>query len=90
MTAHTIRTSFTIEQAEAVAAEIGLDIDTAAFTLERFRAGMEVELEHGRRDPQTNVTDDDPIMTGKIAWAHLKELPDYYERLERMEADAGS
>ncbi len=49
---------------------------------------MDVELEHGRRDTDTNVTDDDPRLTGKIAWAHLKELPDYYERLERMESQA--
>jgi hypothetical protein len=46
---------------------------------------MEIELEHGRRDPQTDVTDDDPEATGRIAWAHLKEFPDYYERLELVE-----
>jgi hypothetical protein len=49
---------------------------------------MEVELEHGTHDPRTNVTHDDPPMTGKIAWAHLLELPDYYDRLEVMEAAA--
>ena len=49
--------------------------------------GLEVELEHGARDPQTNVTGDDLIMTGKIAWAHLKEIPDYYTRLEKMEKE---
>jgi hypothetical protein len=49
---------------------------------------MEVELEHGSHDPQTNVTNDDPLMTGKIAWAHLKEMPDYYDRLDAMEAEA--
>ena len=53
-----------------------------------FRNGMEVELEHGAHDPQTNVTGDDPILTGKIAWAHLKEFPDYYVRLDAMEAQA--
>jgi uncharacterized protein DUF5661 len=73
-------------QARSVAALIGLDLDESAFDVAAFRRGMEVELEHGRRDPETNVTDDDPVMTGKIAWAHLKELPDYYERLEEMEA----
>ena len=46
------------------------------------------ELEHGAHDPQTDVTGDDPIVTGKIALAHMKEFPDYYERLERMEAEA--
>ena len=49
---------------------------------------MEVELEHGRQDPATNVTDDDPVLTGKIALAHLNEFPDYYERLELMEREA--
>jgi hypothetical protein len=51
---------------------------------------MEVEFEHGRHDPQTNVTNDDPVLTAKIALAHLKELPDYYTRLKRMEAEVGS
>ena len=50
--------------------------------------GLEVELEHGRRDPATNVSDDDEITTGKIAWAHLNEFPDYYTRLAQMEAEA--
>jgi hypothetical protein len=49
---------------------------------------MDVELEHGRRDPQTNVTNDDPLTTGKIALAHLRELPDYYTRLAAMEGDS--
>jgi hypothetical protein len=49
---------------------------------------MAVELEHGRHDPVTDVTDDDPLVTARIAWAHLKEFPDYYDRLERMEAEA--
>ena len=50
--------------------------------------GVDWELEHGSHDPQTDVTGDDPILTGKIALAHMKEFPDYYERLERMEAEA--
>jgi hypothetical protein len=49
---------------------------------------MDVELEHGKRDPHTNVTDDDPLTTGKIALAHLNEFPDYYTRLDRMEEEA--
>jgi hypothetical protein len=81
----TVRTGFTDAQARAVADEIGLDFERAGFDVERFRQGMVVELEHGRRDPETNVTDDDPIMTGKIAWAHLKETPEYYERLAAVE-----
>ena len=75
-------------QARAVAGEIGLNFDDAAFDVEAFRQGMEVEFEHGSHDPQTDVTHDDPLITGKIAWAHLKEFPDYYERLEAMERDA--
>jgi hypothetical protein len=49
---------------------------------------MDVELEHGTRDPATDVTGSDPVITGKIALAHLNEFPDYYTRLARMEADA--
>jgi len=88
MATTSVRRHFSIEQARAVAAELGLDLGAVPFDAEEFRAGMEIELEHGRRDPRTNVTNDDPQVTGKIAWAHLRELPDYYERLERMEADA--
>jgi hypothetical protein len=47
-----------------------------------------VELEHGARDAQTNVTNDDALVTGKIALAHLKEFPDYYTRLSEMEKEA--
>jgi hypothetical protein len=79
------RRGFTEMQTRAIAALIGLDINGAAFDVDMFRRGLDVELEHGRRDPQTNVTDDDPLITGKIAWAHLKELPDYYDRLDVLE-----
>ena len=79
---------FTTEEALAVANEIGLEFDAVAFDVEQFRRGMEVELEHGSHDPQTNVTNDDPVITGKIAWAHLREMPDYYDRLAAMEAEA--
>jgi len=85
----TRRNGFTEAQARSVASIIGLDLDASEFDVEAFRRGMEVELEHGRRDPETNVTDDDPVATGRIAWAHLKELPDYYDRLEAMEASEG-
>jgi hypothetical protein len=80
--------AFTVEQAAAVAAQIGLDFNEVPFDLEQFRRGMAVELEHGSSDPVTNVTNDDPIVTGKIAWAHLREFPDYYDRLAAMEAEA--
>jgi hypothetical protein len=80
----TPRAHFSADDARRVAAEIGIDWESAPFELEQFRSGMDVELEHGRHDPVTNVTDD-PVVTGKIALAHLNEFPDYYTRLERME-----
>jgi hypothetical protein len=76
----------TPEQAREVGDQIGVDWDR--FDLEQFRSGMDVEYEHGSRDPQTDVTGDDPIVTGKIALAHMKEFPDYYDRLQRMEREA--
>ena len=76
----------TSEEARRVGDDIG--VDWSRFDLDQFRLGMDVEFEHGSHDPQTNVTDDDPIVTGKIALAHMKEFPDYYERLEQMEAEA--
>ena len=68
--------------------EIGIEWSTAPFDVEQLRIGMNVELEHGLHDPATNVTDDDPHVTAKIARAHLNEFPDYYTRLERMEEEA--
>jgi len=65
-----------------------LKIDWTKVDLEQFRRGLEVELEHGARDPETNVTNDDLTLTGKIAWAHLKEFPDYFTRLGNLEAEA--
>ena len=82
------RTSFSPDQTAAVAAELGIDFSTVDFDLDQFRRGMEVELEHGRRDPETNVTNDDPVVTGRIALAHLREIPDYYDRLDDMEREA--
>ena len=74
----------------ADAKEIGeaLGINWRTFDVEQFQAGLEVELEHGARDVQTNVTNDDPLITGKIALAHLNEFPDYYTRLSTMEKEA--
>jgi hypothetical protein len=74
------------EEARRVGDEIGVDWER--LDLEQFRAGMDVEYEHGSHDPQTDVTGDDPVITGKIALAHMKEFPDYYERLQRMEEEA--
>jgi hypothetical protein len=79
---------YTSEQARGIGAEIGIDWTTSSFDVEQFRMGLEVELEHGAHDPETNVTGDDPLLTGKIAWAHLKELPDYYTRLVVMEGES--
>lgn len=77
---------FTLDEARMVGDRLGVDWKSVA--VEQFLMGMEVELEHGARDPETNVTGDDVVLTGKIAWAHLKEFPDYYDRLERMEEEA--
>ncbi len=79
---------FTTEEARRIGSEIGIDWGSSPFAAEEFRAGMDVELEHGLHDERTNVTDDDPHTTAKIALAHLNEFPDYYTRLERMEGEA--
>ena len=79
----------TAEQAETIIGrEIGIDWAHSPFDAEQFRMGIDVEFEHGSHDPETNVTHDDPILTGKIAWAHVKEFPDYYDRLQNMEEAA--
>jgi Protein of unknown function (DUF5661) len=79
------KSSFTGEQARGVGEVLGIDWAAAPFDMEQFRMGMEVELEHGSHDPSTNVTEGDPMVTGKIALAHLNEFPDYSTRLKRME-----
>jgi len=82
----TAKTKFSAEEAQRIGDALG--ITWQDFDVEQFRMGMEVELEHGLRDPETDVTGNDPLLTGKIAWAHLKEFPDYYTRLQQMEAEA--
>ena len=72
--------SFTTEEARAIATELGIDFGALGCDLEQFRMGLGVELEHGPRDPETDVSGNDPIVTGKIALAHLTEFPDYYTR----------
>lgn len=74
------------DEARGIGATLGINWD--AVDLNQFQRGLEVEFEHGAHDPETNVTNDDVLLTGKIAWAHLKEFPDYYTRLERLEAEA--
>ena len=80
--------TFSAEEARNVGERLGIDWTASPFDVEQFRMGMDVELEHGARDPETNVTDDDALTTGKIALAHLHEFPDYYTRLNRMEEEA--
>jgi Protein of unknown function (DUF5661) len=82
------RDEFTVEEARRVGEEIGIDWASAPFDVDQFRIGMNVELEHGLHDPSTNVSDDDPHVTARIALAHLNEFPDYYTRLARMEEEA--
>lgn len=79
--------AFTSAQAATVAQKLGIDFSKVGYELEQFRHGMDIELEHGTVDPNTNVTNDDPMLTGKIALAHLNELPDYYIRLDEMEEE---
>lgn len=79
---------FSADDARRIGEQIGIDWDSSLFDVEQFGMGLKVELEHGRRDPATNVSDDDERTTGKIARAHLNEFPDYYTRLAQMEADA--
>jgi Protein of unknown function (DUF5661) len=79
---------FSQQEAREIGQRIGIDWGTSRFDVEQFRMGLGVELEHGRRDPETNVSDDDENTTGKIAWAHPNEFPDYYTRLAEMESEA--
>lgn len=78
-----MKKEFSAEEARTIGEKIGIDF--TKFDLEQFRMGLAVELEHGANDPETNVTNGDVYMTGKIAWAHLKEIGDYYTRLQKME-----
>jgi len=77
---------FTIQQALEIGGKLG--IEWTRIPVEQFRMGLDVELEHGLHDPTTDVTGNDPILTGKIALAHLNEFADYYTRLEKMEREA--
>jgi hypothetical protein len=77
---------FTIEEAKIIGDNLGIMWDK--FDVEQFRMGLDVELEHGLVDSNTNVTNDDPELTGMIALAHLNEFADYYTRLEKLEEEA--
>jgi hypothetical protein len=76
---------FTEEQAKEIGEKLGIKWDK--FDIEQFRHGMDIELEHGTVDSNTNVSNDDPLITGKITLAHLNEFPDYYDRLDKMEKE---
>lgn len=80
--------TFTPEEALEIGVRIGIDWERGDVDPEQFRMGLAVELEHGTQDPSTDVTHDNEIVTAKIALAHLREIPDYYTRLSRMEAEA--
>lgn len=77
---------FSVDEAKLIGTSLGVNWDT--IRIDEFRKGLTVELEHGSHDPETNVINDDPQLAGKIAWAHLKEIRDYYTRLEKMETEA--
>ena len=81
-----MKRTFTDDEARILGQTIGINFDDV--NLQQFRMGLTVELEHGSHDPETNVTNDDLTITSKITWAHLKEIPDYYSRLTKMEAEA--
>jgi len=77
---------FTLEEAKKIGEQLGVKWDK--FNIEEFRKGMDIELEHGTVDANTNVTNDDPLITGKITLAHLNEIKDYNTRLLKMEEEA--
>ena len=82
----TVKQHYSSSEAKQIGEQLG--IDWIKFDVEQYRMGLDVELEHGLVDPHTNVTNDDPLMTGKIALAHLNEFPDYNTRLDKMEKEA--
>jgi hypothetical protein len=82
------RSRFTRAEAEEIGRKLGVDWDNNPFDVDEFRLGLDIELEHGMRNPATNITDDDPVMTGKITLAHLNEIPTYNTRLTIMERQA--
>ncbi|MDH3649791.1 MAG: hypothetical protein OEQ53_08910 [Saprospiraceae bacterium] len=81
-----MKEQFKKEEAKSIGDELG--INWKQVDIDEFTVGLNIEMEHGKRYPETNITDDDHLLTGKIAWAHLKEFRDYYTRLERMEKEA--
>ena len=81
-------TAYTTADASSAARMIGIAWADELFEIDDLVVGMNVESEHGSEHPETNVTGDDPVLTARIALAHLREFPDYYHRLREMEAEA--
>jgi hypothetical protein len=81
------RIRFSTDEARLLGSILGVSWDESPFDVAQFRLGLDVELEHGKRDADTNVTNDDPLLTSKIALAHLREVPNYYTKLAEMEAN---
>ena len=77
---------FLMEEAKIIGLKMG--INWRKFDVDQFRRGLNIELEHGKIHTDTNVSNDEPLVTGKIALAHLNEFPDYYDRLEKLEKEA--
>ena len=77
---------FTLDEAKDIAAKLGIDFEKVSYTAEEYLEGINIELEHGTVDPETNVTNDDGLTTGKIAYAHLKENSLYYDDNIGLEA----
>jgi len=77
---------FLMEEAKIIGLKLG--INWRKFDVDQFRRGLNVELEHGKIHTDTNVSNDEPLITGKIALAHLNEFPDYYDRLGKLEKEA--
>ena len=80
------KSQFSLTEAKQIGDDLGIVWDK--FGIEQFRMGLNIELEHGSRDPATDITHDEPMVTGKIAWAHLKEIPDYFTKLAAMAEQA--
>lgn len=81
-----LKTKYSAEEAKEIGLRLGIDF--TKYDLREFRRGLEVEMVHGKMIKETNITNDNEYLTGKIAWAHLHEIPDYYSRLDKMEEEA--
>lgn len=82
------KNQFSIDEAKEIAQNLNIDFSKEKFDLNQYWIGINVELEHGTKFPETNVTNNDPLLSGKIALAHLWEFPDYYDRLKKLEIEA--